>query len=366
MSTEFLVLTGACTIFALFTIFATIVNWIRHKDSQYSTVSVSAGSSATYNNNDQVLTPTPAPANLELNQAITPLEDAPPTEEIESQPYKRTPTPVEVDDLSDTEELEILEDDASVVPSSEEYDVSTASIDVSELAQDDLDAAAFRPTEEISEFETEEDGDDSENSIEEQESEVEVSPEESSERTPTPDQTTIHDNTVPFMRVNPEPRVEKPVEPQPVEKKPTLLKFSLVSKTGNNTLTGSRLQMIASKHSFKLQNGVFKRSVCAGCQAVLSIFPAVRPFKFESTKLSGFRSHMVFLGMTLEATPQCLQEFKTLLRVATQIETDFGCKLCDENGIPMSREKLNSYVEILRASFTTASETSEMQASAMM
>ena len=70
--------------------------------------------------------------------------------------------------------------------------------------------------------------------------------------------------------------------------------------------------------------------------------------------------------MTIYPNANSLNHFKSLLSLTNVLHKDFSAFLCDENGEAMNKGKLVNYIDILRSSFTTASETTEVQAAAMM
>ena len=404
MSTELLLLYGASTVFALFVVFSTIVNWVRHKESQYSTASVAAddsGKPSVPRASSQVATSSPrrkppvtgsgrkeSKATESESTDSDPLLNESVPQEIVGQPYKRiTPEPSSKSNHRAHGERELPktplgldELEESVARTGESVDLQSTSemLDKKQLEQD-LTLENSIPF--LNTYEAQQDD---LNPVEPS------APEGTEAHNTTTVQATNSDEQVAVDSVPAEltfenssvesdlkkesqhqetqpKRVVKPVaRPAPKQPKTVLLKFALRTQSGGETITGARIQMIATKHGFDLKAGVFSKPMGDGSRAILSILPSIRPYEFDQTMLTNYRSSSLLIGMTFARTPECLNEFKTLMATLTEIQRDFGACLCDDKGDPMNKPKLINYINILRASFSTASETTEIQAAAMM
>ena len=360
MTTEFLVLTVACTVFALFVLFATVVNWVRVRETRYTPAAANFGKS--FNFDDVDSRPTVEPAqnpfvpHLNLDGGIEDEEkesDMP--VEIQAGPYTRVNrkpytantayTEEESSDLLNSHDEENTPEEVAEVEAS-------ATVDTVEEIECTSDESTTHESSEIDESGAEECG-------------AEAASEEIDEGTLVSNQESFLDNTVPFVRpIRQEvtvPSVRK------VEEKPlTLLRFCLLTKNGKNTITGPRIQMIVSKYRLSFRNGVYSKAVSGDSRCSLSIVSANKPYRFDQDSIDTYTSNKLFLGMQLEQSPACIKEFSSLMELATGIQHDLGCRLCDEKVNPMTKEKLRAHLDVLRSSYSVASETAELQASAMM
>lgn len=353
MSTELAVLYGASTIFALFVVFSTIINWVRYRDSRYSPVSVTGNSAAI---DDIDVDADTAAYSLYRDPIKTRrFEDSEAPEEIVGGPYKRGDTkPSQISPTLDEPPIGLhlptdeLEEDR-VDPPVEDLDISDVDPDMVELD----DAHAELLEEDVDATETLAPSDEDSGEIEQSEFDE-----------------SLEDNTLHFTRDSKEPKAKtshtEEFEGPIFDTKPTLLKFCLTTQENEETITGARIQMIMTKNGFQLSDGVFKKRVTADGAAILSVLPAKKPYRFDASTMSSYRSNRMLLGMTIYPNANSLNHFKSLLTLTNVLHKDFGAYLCDENGEAMNKGKLVNYIDILRSSFTTASETTEVQAAAMM
>lgn len=353
MSTELAVLYGASTIFALFVVFSTIINWVRYRDSRYSPVSVSGNSAAIDDIGVDADKAALAPYRDPIKKRNSADSETP--EEIVGGPYKLadaksaqiSPAPQElssglhlpIDDLEE-EQIEVS------VENSDEWDEDLDAVETAETQDEELD----------------EDVDETETLARSDEDLEEIDQHEFDE--------SIDDNTLRFTRDSKEPKAKAShddlVNGPSFDTKPTLLKFCLATQGNEETITGARVQMIMTKNGFQLSDGVFKKRVTSDGAAILSVIPAKKPYRFDASTMSSYRSNRMLLGMTIYPNANSLNHFKSLLSLTNVLHKDFGAYLCDENGEAMNKGKLVNYIDILRSSFTTASETTEVQAAAMM
>ena len=353
MSTELAVLYGASTIFALFVVFSTIINWVRYRDSRYSPVSVSGNSAALDDVGDEA---DKVPYSLYRDPIKTAsYADSGTPQEIVGGPYKLTDSNpsdrsphangsstrlhLSFDEIDEEPVLSL--DDTFV-----EVDENPTPNETDEV-QGDLLGEDFETTESLLRPDVDSD------EIEEQEIDE-----------------SIQDNTLHFTRESKEPKAKAShtdsVGGPIFDSTPTLLKFCLITHENEETITGARVRMIMTKNGFQLSDGVFKKRVTADGAAILSVLPAKKPYRFDASTMSSYRNNRMLLGMTIYPNANSLNHFKSLLTLTNVLHKDFGAYLCDENGEAMNKGKLVNYIDILRSSFTTASETTEVQAAAMM
>lgn len=350
MSTELAVLYGASTIFALFVVFSTIINWVRYRDSRYSPVSVSGNSAALDGVDAEETNGSYSRYRDSINHGDFSVSETP--QEIVGGPYKLNDSNNPTEPSSATDESPQLQLPTEELEDNPNTDVEDTSLEESDAAQMDLlDEECIEDSIAV-------------HSTEAGETDVPQKYEEAAQ-----------DNTVHFTRESKDPianaahtdAAHTDSDDELVfDLKPTLLKFCLITHDTEETITGARIQMIMTKNGFRLHDGVFKRVVSDDGSAILSVLPARKPYRFDPITMSTYRSNKMLLGMTIYPNAHSLNHFKSLLTLTNVLHKDFSAYLCDENGETMNKEKLVNYIDILRSSFTTASETTEVQAAAMM